>query len=552
MPNQKNKSLNPWTFITIAIFLLTMLFLIFPLSSLFISSFKNPESGAFSLINFSRFFAKPFYYKALINSIKVTVTVTFLCMAIGVPLAYIMATCKIAGKKLIEILIIVSMMSPPFIGAYSWVLLLGRNGSFTNFLANTFGLNIGSIYGFPGIVLVFTLKLYPYIYMYVSGALGKLDVSLTEAAESLGCSTIKKIFSIIVPLILPTVAAGSLMVFTNTFSDFGTPMMIGEGYRVMPVLVYTEFVSEVGGSANFAASLSMLMVMVTVLIFLLQRYIVNRKSYEMSSVRPINPQKLPFPKNLLAHIFIYITVFLSILPQVNIIISSFRKTSGPVYKAGWSLDSYREAFSRSLFTIINTYKFALAAIVIVLVLGMGIAYVSVRQKNIFSSILDIVTMFPMIISGTVMGITLLLAFNSKPLALSGTAAILILAFVIRRMPYTIRSSSAILRQLSPSVEEASVSLGCTPMQTFWKVTAPMMMSGVISGLILSWITIINELSSSVILYTGNTATMSVAIYTEVSRGNYGIASALSTVLTITIVISLLIFFKVSGKKSISL
>lgn len=151
-----------------------------------------------------------------------------------------------------------------------------------------------------------------------------------------------------------------------------------------------------------------------------------------------------------------------------------------------------------------------------------------------------------------MGIILLLAFNSKPIALSGSATILILAFVIRRMPYTIRSSSAILRQLSPSTEEASISLGYTPMQTFCKVTAPLMMSGVFSGLILSWITIINELSASIILYTGSTATMSVSIYTEVSRNNYGIASALSTILTISIVISLLLFFRVSGKKSISL
>lgn len=243
---------------------------------------------------------------------------------------------------------------------------------------------------------------------------------------------------------------------------------------------------------------------------------------------------------------------ISILPQVNIIVSSFRNSSGPIYKPGFSLNNYKEAFEKAGGTILNTYKYAIVAILIVMVLGMAIAYLSVRRKGIFSSILDVVTMFPMIISGTIMGIMLLLSFNHKPLVLSGTATILIIAFVIRRMPYTIRSSSAILRQMSPVVEEASISLGYTPMKTFWKVTCPLMMSGVFSGLILSWITTIQELSSSVILYTGRTATMSVSVYTEVSRNNYGIASALASILTVTVIISLMLFFKLSGKKSISL
>jgi iron(III) transport system permease protein len=546
------KRINPWTCITLVVFLLTLIFLLYPLSSLFLGSFRDPKTGAFTLGNFLKFFQKPYYFHSFFNSIKVTLAVTMLCLCLGIPMAYFMASCKIRFKMMLEILIILSMMSPPFIGAYSWVLLLGRSGVITTFFDRFLHIRLGSIYGFGGILLVFTLKLYPYIYMYVSGALGKLDISLAEAAENLGCPPLKKMWSVIVPLILPTVVAAALMVFTNAFSDFGTPMMIGEGYRVMPVLVYSEFVGETGGSANFAAALSMLMVLVTVSIFILQRYIISRKSYEMSSLRTLTPVKMKPLKSVAVHLFIYLVVFMSIMPQVNIIVSSFRNTSGPVFTPGWSLASYRAAFSRSLFTIINTYRFALAAIVIVMVLGVAIAYVSVRQKNWLSGLLDVVTMFPMIISGTIMGIMLLLAFNSGFLALSGTAGIMIIAFVIRRMPYTIRSSSAILRQLSPSVEEASISLGCPPMKTFWRITVPLMMPGVVSGLILSWITIINELSSSVILYTGHSATMSVSIYTEVSRNNYGIASALSTMLTVTIVVSLLIFFRVSGRKSISL
>ena len=151
-----------------------------------------------------------------------------------------------------------------------------------------------------------------------------------------------------------------------------------------------------------------------------------------------------------------------------------------------------------------------------------------------------------------LGITLLMAFNDYPLMLSGTAFIMILSYVIRRLPYTLRSSTAILYQISPSMEEASISLGCPPVKTFFKITAVMMMPGVFSGAIMSWITIINELSSSLILYTGNTRTMSVSIYTQVLRGSYGPASAMATVLTVFTVVSLMISFKLSGRRTVDI
>jgi iron(III) transport system permease protein len=129
--------------------------------------------------------------------------------------------------------------------------------------------------------------------------------------------------------------------------------------------------------------------------------------------------------------------------------------------------------------------------------------------------------------------------------------IMIIAFAIRRMPYTIRSSTAIIGQISPSVEEAAISLGASEMKTFTKVTVPMMMPGVLAGAIMSWVTVISELSSSIILYTDKTQTLTIAIYTEVIRGNYGNASAYSTILTVTSVLSLLLFFKLTGKRDIS-
>ena len=552
MSKKKGIKFDFWTIVTIAIIVIFAIFLVYPLFALFFSGFKDPETGNLTLANFAKFFSKKYYYRTLGHSFLVTTCTTLLAVLIGAPLAYLTTAFKIKGKGLIDILVIISMLSPPFIGAYSWIILGGRSGVITKFLSNVFGIETPSIYGFGGILLVLTLKLFPYIYLYTTGALKKVDASLSEAAESLGCNAVRKVATIVLPLIAPTILSGSLIVFMNALADFGTPMLIGEGYTTMPVLIYNEFISEMGGKANFAAALAVIMVIITVVMFLGQKYVVNRKSYTMSSLRPMQAKKIKGIPNVLMHIYIYAIVFLAIIPQITVITTSFKATNGAIFVDGFSLDSYRSIF-RSLGTAIrNTYLFGLIALVIVIALSMLIAYITIRKRNWISNIIDTMTMFPYIIPGSVLGITLLLAFNKKPILLSGTAFIVILAFVVRRLPYTLRSSAAILYQLSPSTEEAAISLGDSPLKTFFKVTAVMMMPGVMSGAILSWITIINELSASVILYTGGTRTMSISIYTEVIRASYGTAAALSSILTLTTIVSLLLFFKVSGKKEISL
>lgn len=550
--NKRQYKLDFWSLTTWVIMGVFVLFMVYPLMSLFISAFKDPTTGVFTLGNFIKFFEKKYYYQSMLNSFSVTICVTLLAIMIGAPLAYFMTSYHIKGKGIIEILVIISMLSPPFIGAYSWVLLGGRSGVITKFLSDLFGVQMPSVYGFGGILLVFTLKLYPFIYLYVSGALKKIDVSLSEAAESLGCNSYRKVITIILPLILPTILAGSLLVFMNALADFGTPMLIGEGYNVMPVLIYSEFISEVGGQANFAAAMATIMVLITALLFIAQKYVVNRKSFTMSSLRPIQAKKISGIKGLCVHAFIYIVILLAIIPQLTVIYTSFLKTKGSMFVPGFSLRSYQTVFKNLGKAIMNTYLYGLIAIIIIIVLGMLIAYISTRRKNILTSAIDSITMFPYIIPGSVLGITLLLAFNKRPLLLSGSFLIIIIAYVIRRLPYTLRSSAAILYQISPSMEEASISLGYSPVRTFFKVTAVMMMPGVLAGAILSWITVINELSASIILYTGNTKTMSVSIYTEVIRASYGTAAALSTILTLTTVISLLVFFKISGNKEINL
>lgn len=552
MAIERKRTLDFWGVITIAVFALFALFLVYPLFKLLILGFRDSDSGGWSLNNFRTFFGRKYYTNAIWNSLTIGFSVTAITVVIGTLLAYFLGTFQIKGKKILQVFIIFSMMSPSFIGAYSWVILLGRNGIFQNFFANVIGIKLPTIYGVFGIVLVLTLKMYSFIYLYVSGALKKIDPSLLEASMSLGCNPTKNIVQMVVPLILPTILAAALMVFMTSIADFGTAMLIGEGYRVLPVLVYRAFMGEMGSDANFAAAIALIMVVLTASLYFLQKYVIGRMSFRMRSIKSSQSKPLKGIKSVLVHAYCYILVGISVLPQFTVIYTAFLKVQGTRFLNEFSVNSFVKMKSTILSAATNTYTYGIIAIAIIIILAIFVAYLSVRKRNALTATLDIVTVFPYIISGSILGIMLLLVFNQKPLALSGTAAVIIVAFVIRRLPHTLRSSSAILYQLSPNTEEAAISLGSSPQKAFFKVTAPLMLSGVMTGAILSWVTVINELSASLILYTGRTKTLSVAVYENVLRGNYGNAAAIASVLMVSTALSLALFMYATRSKEFSL
>lgn len=441
------------------------------------------------------------------------------------------------------------MLSPPFIGAYSWVLLLGRAGFITELLEKI-GIHIGSIYGFKGILLVFTLKLMPYVYMYVSTALKNFDSSLEEASESLGVHGFKRIINVTLPVIMPTILSAAIIVFMTSLADFGTPMLIGEGYSTLPVLIYEKYLSEVSSNASFASTLSVIIVACSLLVLALQKWIIARKNYTMSAMRPPEVVKLSTGKRILATAFVGFIAFLAVLPQITVIITSFLKTNGPLFVRGFSLDSYRAILYKLSDNIRNTFTFSFIAIIFMMVIGILLAYIIVRRKGAVANLLDMLIMFPYVIPGSVLGISLILAFNTKPIILTGTVLIMVVSYTIRKIPFTLRSSIATLYQIDPAIEEASISLGVPPMRTFLKTTAILMLPGMFSGAVLSFIATINELSSTIILYSGGTGTISVAIYTEIFKDGYGTAAALATILTASTILALLLFDKVSGGKSV--
>ena len=536
-----------WFFVKLTVVITMCLFIVYPFYTILTKSVFSTKEEGITLYNFIRFFTKPYYYQTLLRSLVVCLSTVLAATVIGVPIAYLMTRFNVLGKKILHIMIIMSLMSPPFIGAYSWIVLLGRNGLVAKLFA-MFDAVAPTIYGRGGIIFVFTLHLFPYIYLYTSGAMNSIDSSLEEAAENLGMSKLRRIWTVTLPVILPSILAGCVMVFMTALADFGTPMLLGEGYTVLPVLVYNEYMSESAVNPYMASALSVIIVTCSLVVLVFQKLVIDKRNYQMSSLRPPQETQLKGFKRFLVSFPLYIVVFLAFLPQIVVVCQSFVERSFSGMVKGINLNNYKAILSRLGRNIRNTYVFSLVAIVFIIVLGILVSYVLVRKKGKVANLIDTLIMFPYVIPGSVLGIGLIVAFNRKPVILVGTAAIMIISYVVRKLPYTVRSGSAFLYQMDPFVEEASINLGVSPMKTFFTVTARMMLPGVMSGAVLSWITCINELSSSIMLYSGKTSTIAVAIYQEVTRMSDGTAAALATILTGTTIISLIIVFRATKGK----
>lgn len=544
---KKRVNLDFWSVVKIIVICSMCLFIIYPFYNIITKSVFSKKVDGFTLFNFNRFITKPYYYTSLFRSLFVCTVTVLLSTLLGVPIAYLMTRFNILGKKAMHIMTILSLMSPPFIGAYSWIILLGRNGMISRFFTSI-GLPAPTIYGAGGIIFVFTLHLFPYIYLYTSGAMNSIDSSLEEAAENLGMNKYRRILTVTLPVILPSILAGCVMVFMTCLADFGTPMLLGEGYVVLPVLVYNEYMSESATDPFMASALSVIIVVCSLVVLAFQKFVIDKRNYQMSSLRPPVEVQLHGVKRFLASLPIYLVVFLASLPLVVVIGQSFIERSFSGMVKGINLSNYRSILKRLAINIQNTYVFSSIAMIFIVLVGIFVAYILVRKKGRIANLIDMLIMFPYVIPGSVLGIGLIIAFNRKPIILVGTSTIMVISYVIRKLPYTVRSGTAFLHQMDPFVEEASINLGVPPLKTFFTITARMMLPGIMSGAVLSWITCINELSSSIMLYTGKTSTIAVAIYQEVVRMSDGTAAALATILTLTTVLSLLIVFRVTKGK----
>lgn len=541
------KYLNIWNVILLFAFVVLFLFAIYPMFSIFQASFISSETNLFSLENYQKIFNRPFYLRCFRNSLWVSALATIFSLMIGIPFGFFTSRFHLPGKSIIKTLATLPLILPTFIGAEAWILLLGRNGLFSN-LFHQIGITLPTIYGWQGIVLVFTLQFFPYVFLMVSASINSIDSSLEESARNLGANNWRVFRTVTLPIVTPSIFGGALIVFYLSIENFGVPTLIGEDYRVLAVQAYNEFISEMGGNPSMAGAISMVLISITLLVTIGQKYWVERKSYAMSSLRPPEIKRLKPLPTFCIWFFCAFLVFLSLFPFLVVIFSSVTKTQGPVmYYGQFSLKNLANAIQIAPRPIFNSFFLATAATLIGMVFGLAVSYLVVRRRGPATYLLDILIMLPLIIAGTVLGIALAVTFNKGRIVLTGTWMILVLAYFIRKVPFSIKTTSSILQQIDASIEEASINLGVPPLRSFLKVIVPVILPGIMAGAIIMWVTTLAELSSTIVLYYGPWTTMTVQIFQYIGSGDFGPASAYATILIISVVIPLFILNKILGK-----
>ncbi len=539
-----------WTLVTIATVVILFVLLILPIFSVFLVSFFDGKTGELTLDNYIRLFTKNYYISGFKNTIFVGFMGTLGATLIGVPLAFFTARFRIRGKALISTMAILVLVAPPFIGAYAWIMMFGSNGFITNFFAS-FGIITPTIYGAHGVILVFTLKFFPFVFLMTQTALNAVNKSFEDAAENLGCNVWQRFFKITLPLVFPAISTGAIICFVLSIADFGTPAILGRGFRTLSTIAYSAYTSELGGTPTMAVTISLVMMGISMLALLAQRHILAKRRYASSLTNPPVVKQLHGWRNIGVHVFCYAVVFVAMAPTLVVVYTSFLKTSGPVFIGGFGLQSYTRVMSDAPEAILNSFMFAFIAVMFIAIFSSLISYLIVRRDNAFSGGIDLMMMVPYLVPGIVMAIGFVTTFRTGWFDLTGTATIIIMIYFIRRLPYGVRSTTTALRQIKPSMEEAAVNLGANPLKAFVQVTLPLILPGLIVGSLMSFITAINELSSTLILYTAGTVTMPVKIYISVLDGEFGLAAALSTILLFSTGICVYVVFRFSENKESS-
>ena len=531
-------------------FLFLGLFLLYPLFNVFSASVLDGEGEKFTFANYMKILGRPFYRGAVVNTLAIGVAATFTTILISVPFAFALARLPVPGKAAIIALAAMPLVLPSFVSAYAIVLLLGRAGIVTQWL-QSWGIGFGSIYGAGGIILVYTLTLYPYVLLPTMAAFKAVDVSVEEAAQSLGSSPRRTLWTVTLPIVIPAILAGGLLVFIETLENFGVPFVLAEDMPIFAVEAFKLFVGETAPNPSSAGVLGVLLIAMTSLVLLIQRRFLSSRRFATGARSAPPILRVGLGLRLLATTYCWALVLLALVPFFAIVVLSFMEFRGPVLHPNFSVANFTALFERSTRPLLNTLMFATLAAIGVTLVGVPIAYVVTRMRSAMASLLDVIATLPFAVAGTVLAIGFVVSFNSGWLILTGGPFIMVLVYTVRKVPFAVRSSSAILHQIDPSLEEASISLGRSPLQTFGRILVPLMLGGILSGFVLTWVTIASELSATVVLYSGQWRTLTVVMFQALEGGGGGIATAAASTLIIVTLLPIAMLYRLVRRYELS-
>ncbi|KYH33981.1 sulfate transport system permease protein CysW [Clostridium tepidiprofundi DSM 19306] len=507
-----------------------ILFIIWPLFDILKESFISNE-GKLTLNYYMDTLSKSENKRILMNTMVLGLFVSTVATSVAFLFAYADAYIKLKFKKLFNIVSILPIISPPFSLAMSFIMLFGQRGIVTH---KILGIESANVYGFKGLATVQILTFFPVAYLLLLGILKQIDPSLEEAARNMGASRGQVFRTVILPLVKPGIVNAFLLVFIQSVADFGNAMVIGGNFTTLSAQVYIQSMGNYdlkGGTA-----LASVLLTISILMFVVQKYWLNSKSYVTVTGKPSRQRNLIEDKYIKIPIQIgcmLISLFIIILYGM-IPIGSFVKVWGIDYTP--TLMHYKYIVELGLKFIRDTTILALIAMPITGVLGMIIAFLITRKKFIGRSMIEFASMLAMAIPGTVIGMGYVLAYNKYPLMLTGTATIIILSFIFRSMPVGIRSGIVSLQQIDPAIEEAAQDLGANTYKVFTSVTIPLIKNAFFSGLVYSFVRSMTALSAVIFLVSARYNLLTVEIMSQVDVGRIGVAAGYSTILIVIVVV----------------
>jgi len=535
--NMKKMFYDPILFSTFTfVMVILILFILLPMFNVLKESFTY--NGEFSLIHYRNVRDMHENFVIILNTLKLGVVTSTISTAIGFFFAYAMTYIKVPFKKVFSSIAILPIVSPPFVIALSAIMLLGRRGYITRTLL---GIRNAEIYGFKGLVLVQVLTFFPVAYLMLVGLLQKIDPSVEEASRDLGASRWDVFRTITLPLMVPGIANAILVIFIQAIADFSNPMVIGGNFTTVAVQIYLQ------GIGNFdmgsATALAVILVLMSVSIFVTQKYYISKKSYVTVTGKVSRQREKISEKGIALPIVIVMSIITLgvFIMYIMIPLGSFVKLWG--INNSFSLEHYRYVFDLGMKPIRDTTLLALISTPITGILAMIIAFLIVRKEFFGRSFIEFITMMAIAIPGTIVGLGYIITYNKKPLVLAGTAFILIIAFIMRNMPIGIRSGIAALQQIDPSIEEAACVLGANSKKVFTSVTLPMIKPAFFSGLVYAFVRSMTLVSTIIFLVSARYNLLTVAIMNQIDVGKIGVASAYCTILIfiVFIVVGLMIF-----------
>ena len=506
--------------------------------------------GHFNVADVIGVLTRPETYQALLNSLVLSVGVTITGTIVGTFFAWLVTRTDLPFKKSMKLLFLVPFMLPAFIGALAWKMLLSpRAGYINRFFMEVLGFDspIFNIYSYAGIILVETMYLFPFVFIQVSGALERMDPTLEESARISGADLFTITRKITIPLVLPSILSGALLIMLYSMAHFGTVAVLGieVGIYNIPTLIYEKIHQSAGSFASIrtATVLATVLVIAAALILWLQNRILAKGRYQIIAGKSFRPSELKL-RGLRIPLFIFCLVYIGftiVLPTVTIFLVGGLKTYGlPFDLENFTFANYNHILFEWDLTrdaIWNSISLGLTAALIAMFAGVIISYVIVKMKVRGKGILEFLGMLPFSVPGSVIALGVILAWSGKfGINLYNTVWIILIAYIARYMAFSLKANSAALEQVHDSLVEAARASGASMGQALRDIVIPLVRPGMVAAFFLIFLPALRELTVSVLLYGPKTRTIGVAIYTLNEDGETVYSAALAAIALIIIVL----------------